>query len=53
MRDHINLITNSKVKREKESTFRVITKFDSRINYEEIWYRSRGLFSTPICVFKI
>jgi hypothetical protein len=55
MRDSINLITDSWIKREKESTFRVMAKFNSRINYEEIWYKSRGLhlIGAPICVFKI
>jgi hypothetical protein len=32
MVNRINLITDSQMKREKESTFGVIAKFDSRIN---------------------
>jgi hypothetical protein len=54
-RDNINLITDSRIKRENESTFGVIAKFDPRINSEEIWYGSQGLhlICAPICVFKI
>jgi hypothetical protein len=50
MRDSINRITDSRIKREKESTFGVIAKFDSRINSELIWYESRELhlIGTPI-----
>jgi hypothetical protein len=33
MLNRINLITDSRIKREKESTFGVIAKFDYRINY--------------------
>jgi hypothetical protein len=55
MRDSINPITDSRIKREKKSTFGVIAEFDSRINSEDICYGSRGLhlLGAPICVFKI
>jgi hypothetical protein len=42
MRDSINLIMDSLIKREKESTFGVIAKFDSQINSQKIWYCSQG-----------
>jgi hypothetical protein len=54
MRDNINLIMDSRIKREKESTFGVIAEFDSRVNSDEIWYGSQGLhlISAPIYVFR-
>jgi hypothetical protein len=55
IRDIINLITNFQIKREKESTFGVIAKFDSWINSWDLVWESGAIPNrcTYLCFFKI
>jgi hypothetical protein len=50
MLNRINLITDSRIKREKESTFGIIATLTLESILEEIWYGSRGihLIDAPI-----